>query len=101
MTDKKNLKTFQGRAKKDTSWKDDAKHELKERYWMDYSFSIALAVVEELNEQYKSQAWLAEQLGVSRQYLSKLLKGKENLTLETIAKLSSALGKELIQVRDA
>jgi transcriptional regulator with XRE-family HTH domain len=35
-------------------------------------------------------------LGVSPQYVSKILKGSENMTLETIAKLEDALGVNLI-----
>jgi transcriptional regulator with XRE-family HTH domain len=35
-------------------------------------------------------------LDVKPQYISKLLKGEENFTLETIPKLSTALGIELI-----
>src|SRR5439155_22632291 len=43
-----------------------------------------------------NQKKLAEQIAVSPQYISKILKGEENLSLETIAKLSVALGVELI-----
>ena len=43
-----------------------------------------------------SQAKLAEVVGVSPQQISKIVKGHENLTLETIYKLSRALGEELI-----
>jgi len=35
-------------------------------------------------------------IGVSTEYLNKILKGQENLSLETIAKLSEALNVELI-----
>lgn len=38
-----------------------------------------------------TQAALASKIGCTQQYISLLLKGKENLTLETIAKLESAL----------
>ena len=44
------------------------------------------------------QKTLAEQLAFSPQYLSKVLKGKENLTLETIVKLQSETNIQLIQI---
>ena len=36
---------------------------------------------------------------VSPQYVGKLLKGKDNLTLETIAKMEKALGCTLVRVQ--
>ena len=35
-------------------------------------------------------------MGCSQQYVSLILKGKENLTLETISKMEKVLGTELI-----
>jgi len=37
-------------------------------------------------------------MGVSPQQISKILSGKENITLETICKIEEALGVELIEV---
>jgi transcriptional regulator with XRE-family HTH domain len=37
-------------------------------------------------------------MGLSRQYIHKLLKGQQNLTFETISKLETVLGIELIQI---
>ena len=42
-----------------------------------------------------TQVGLAEKVGCTQQYISLLLKGKENLTLETIAKLETALDVRL------
>jgi transcriptional regulator with XRE-family HTH domain len=53
-----------------------------------------LAAIE--NKPGMTQKKLAEMLGVSPQYVSKILKGSENMTLETIAKLEDALGVNLI-----
>ena len=44
------------------------------------------------------QKTLAELLGVSAQQVSKILKGKENLTLDTISKLEKVLGISIIEV---
>ncbi|MCF8226228.1 MAG: helix-turn-helix transcriptional regulator [Bacteroidales bacterium] len=45
-----------------------------------------------------SQKKLAEDMGVSPQYINKVIKGKENLTLETISRIESVLGTTLIEV---
>src|SRR5690606_38539292 len=46
-----------------------------------------------------SQSTLATEVGVTPQLISKWLKGKSNLTLETIEKFEEALGYELIEVK--
>jgi plasmid maintenance system antidote protein VapI len=43
-----------------------------------------------------NQRKLAELMGVTPQHISKIVKGQENLTLETIGKLSEALQIELV-----
>lgn len=42
-----------------------------------------------------TQQSLAAKTGYTQQYISKILKGKENLTLETISRLEDALGISL------
>ena len=44
-----------------------------------------------------TQKQLAEKVGCSKEYISLIFKGKENLTLETISKLESALNFEIIE----
>ena len=48
-----------------------------------------------MDEQSVTQIMLAERMGCSQQYVSNLLKGSSNMTLETIAKLESALHIDL------
>ena len=50
-----------------------------------------------LEEQALSQRQLAECMGCSPQYVSRLLKGEENLSLETICKLENALNLSILQ----
>ncbi len=80
-----------------SSWKEKAQWRLKNRSWLKLSSNIARRMAASLEDnEAMNQKKLAEQVGVSAQYISKVLKGEENLTLETIAKLSEALGTELI-----
>lgn len=66
------------------------------REWLLISQQIALAIFFILQKEHISQKELAERMGVSPTYVGKLLKGKENLTLETIVKVEKAIGHQLI-----
>lgn len=68
------------------------------RTWLKMSQDIALAIHYHLRKSGGTQKELAEKLGVSTAYVTKLLKGNENLTVETICKLQDALGEELVAV---
>lgn len=64
--------------------------------WLDESAKIAILVLSELRKKNLTQADLALEMGVSAQYISKIVKGQENLTLDTICKLQNALGVKII-----
>lgn len=49
-----------------------------------------------MDEQHLTQRALAERMGCTQQYISKLLKGQENLSLETLVKIEDALSIELL-----
>ncbi|SMO32497.1 helix-turn-helix transcriptional regulator [Gracilimonas mengyeensis] len=83
----------------DTSgWKEDAKYRRANRKWLRKSQDIALRILDVLEEKGMQQKDLAEALDVSPQQISKIVKGKQNLTLETISKLEQVLGVELVGV---
>ncbi len=44
-----------------------------------------------------TQQMLAEKMNCTQQYISKVLKGKKNMSLETICKIENALGIEIIK----
>jgi len=66
--------------------------------WLQKSAAISVKVLLALKEQGISQKVLAERLDVSPQHVSKIVKGKENLSLETIVKLESALSIKIVEV---
>lgn len=68
------------------------------RAWLTYSQDIALALHYYMREKEMTQRELADKIGVSQAYVVKLLKGGENLTLDTICKLQDALGENLLNV---
>ena len=66
-----------------TDWREKAQWRRENRRWLRYSGFIALTVMHRLEELKMSQKELAEKMNCSPQYVSKLLKGSENLTLDT------------------
>jgi transcriptional regulator with XRE-family HTH domain len=86
---------------KKSKWSNDADFRLKNRKWLRYSSNIARRVLAAIEDDDKmNQKNLAEKINVTPQYVSRLLQGHQNLTLETIAKLSEALNVELISFPD-
>ncbi|MCQ2171147.1 MAG: helix-turn-helix transcriptional regulator [Bacteroidales bacterium] len=76
-------------------WQKEAAEARESWGWMKYSMQIALKVRSIMKSDGITQCALAAKLGCTQQYVSLILKGKENLTLETIAKLESALQIDL------
>jgi len=68
------------------------------REWIRMSQDIALSLHYYLRKSGMSQKDLAGKMMVSAAYVGKLLKGNENLTLETICKLQNAIGEELLSL---
>lgn len=78
-------------------WKEEAEWRRTNRGWLRYSQFIAIRIMSRMDELNMTQTALAEKMVCSQQYVSKILKGKENLSLESIWKIETALGIDLIQ----
>ena len=85
---------------KDFSWMDNENLNEDNSDWLDLSFKIAVKVLSELRLKRISQNSFADLMGCSSQYISKLLKGRENLTIQTIYKIQKVLGIQLISTFD-
>ena len=79
-----------------SKWREEAEYRRKNARWLRYSAMIALQVRDRMSQIGMTQVVLAEKLGCTQQHISMLLKGKNNLTLETIAKLEEALDFDII-----
>ena len=77
-------------------WREEAECRRKNARWLRYSAMISLKVRDRMSEIGMTQVVLAEKLGCTQQHVSVLLKGKNNLTIETIAKLEEALDFDII-----
>lgn len=65
--------------------------------WSQYSQGIAVAMSKRMAELGLTQRMLAEKMNCTQQYISKVLKGKKNMSLETICKIENALGIKIIK----
>ena len=72
--------------------------EMKKR--MELSVSIANRIYDILERKGMSQKDLARMLGKTETEVSRWLSGMHNLTIGTIAKISIALGEEIIVISD-
>jgi transcriptional regulator with XRE-family HTH domain len=66
--------------------------------WLPKAVAISVAIMNRLEEKKWSQAELARAMGVTPQYISRIVKAEENLSLETITKLETALDMALIVI---
>ncbi|MBU2018700.1 MAG: helix-turn-helix domain-containing protein [Bacteroidetes bacterium] len=89
MNNKENFKALVSTEKTNTVEKNRAR--IKNRAYLRESQAIALKVLDKLDEPGWSQVRLARAMGVSPQQITKIVKGTENLTLETQIKLQDIL----------
>ena len=98
MSIEKVLEKLKNQSIKDDTWTKEAEWREKNEAWLDLSFAIAVKILRTLRNRNMTQKDLAETLGLTPQYVNKIVKGSENLTIETITKIEKALGVQLIQV---
>ena len=77
-----------------------AKSGQDKRDWAQCSRTIAVLMSKRMSELGLSQRMLAEKMNCTQQYISKMLKGQKNMSLETICKIENTLGIEIIKGLD-
>ena len=82
-----------------STWREDeeATRHAKAEGWLPYSRKIAIRTAMAMKRQNITRSDVASRMGCSPQYVSRLLKGEENLSLETICKLENALNVPILQ----
>ena len=80
-----------------SKWREVFEYMDANETWLRYSQHIAMLMLDRMEELEMNQKQLAEKMNCSRQYISKVLKGRENLSLETLAKIENALGISIIK----
>lgn len=78
-------------------WRENAEWRIANKSWLRYSQRIAMMMLDRMEELGLTQKSLAAKMGCSQQYISRVLKGTENLSIETISKIESALEMEILE----
>jgi ribosome-binding protein aMBF1 (putative translation factor) len=81
-----------------STFMEEARWRQQNATWLKWSRSVSLAIIDYMQDHNLSQADLAQKLGVSRQYVSKLLSGRVNYSFKTIAELEERLGIRCMQM---
>jgi len=74
-----------------SQWRNETEYRRENKTWLRYSQHIALLMQDKMDKMNLTQKELASQMFVSQQYVSKILKGRENFSLETLAKIEDIL----------
>ncbi len=69
-----------------SKWRENAEWRNNNKPWLRYSQRIAMMMLDKMEELGLTQKSVAERMGCSQQYVSRVLRGKENLSIETISK---------------
>jgi DNA-binding MarR family transcriptional regulator len=64
-----------------TNWREKAEFRRANKSWLRYSQHVAMMMLDKMEAIGLTQRGLAERMGCSQQYVSKILKGQENLSI--------------------
>lgn len=81
-----------------SKWRENAEWRLANKSRLRYSQQIAMMMLDKMDELNMTQKKLAELMGCSQQYVSKVLKGQENLSLEILSKIERCLNIQILSV---
>lgn len=90
-----NLKRHQSAPQ--SKWRENAEWRIANKEWLRYSQHIAMMMLDKMEELGLTQKSVAERMGCSQQYISRVLKGTENLSIETISKIENALDLSILE----
>ena len=75
-----------------STFTEDAKWRQENEVWLRWSRGIALSIVDYMQENGLSRSDIANKLGVSPQYVSRILSGNTNFSFKSIAEIEHKLG---------
>ena len=80
-----------------SKWREALEYRQENKIRLRYSQRIAMLMLDKMDELGINQKQLAEMMNCSQQYISKVLKGRENLSLETLYKIEMTLGISILK----
>ncbi len=84
--------------KRSTNWEEITQWHEDNHDSVELSTKFAVKVLKLLKQKSISQVALAEKMGVSPQFVSRIVKGRENLTFSTVQKIENALEVKIIDI---
>ena len=104
MEKKTNIEKFKALVSEEKSTLlNKLKFRKENKQWLEISSTISFKVLSKLRSNKKqdlkpsTQKELAKSMGVTLKYVNKLVKGSENLSLETICKIENILGFDILK----
>lgn len=80
------------KSEEPSTFVDDAKWRQENEIWLKWSRGIALNIVDYMQANNLSRSDMAAKLGVSPQYVSRILSGNTNFSFKSIAEIEKRLG---------
>ena len=74
-----------------SKWREDAQWRRANRSWLRRSQAVAMKMLDKMEQMGWTQQQVAEKLGCTQQYVSRMVKGSENLTMEMLSKIEDNL----------
>ena len=75
-----------------STFTEDAKWRQENEAWLKWSRGVALSIVDYMQANQLSRSDIAAMLGVSPQYVSRILSGTTNFSFKSIAEIERCLG---------
>lgn len=80
-------------------WREEAEWRRANKAWLYRSQVVAVKMLARMDEKKWTQQQVAGMLGCSQQYVSRMVKGSENLSLEMLSKIEDVLGIEIFSLK--
>lgn len=89
------------RSKQPSTFIEDSKRRQENEVWQKWSRGVALSVVDYMQAYDLSRSDVAERLGVSPQYVSRILSGNINFSFKSVAEIERKLGISCMETATA
>ena len=80
-----------------SAFAEEAKWRQDNEVWLKWSQSIAMKIIDYMQERKLSRADIASRLGCSPQYVSKILSGHTNFSFKSIAEIEKCLNIRIME----